>query len=112
MKLITAIIRPHKLEDVRSELDKIGVCGITITEIKGYGKQKGHVENYRGAEYLISYIPKLKIEIASKEDDVSNIINAIISAAKTETTGDGKIFISSLDEVIRIRTNERGEDAI
>lgn len=98
MKLVTAIIRPHKLEDVRSELDKIGVCGITITEIKGYGKQKGHVENYRGTEYLINYIPKLKVEIAVNDHE--------------GVTGDGKIFVSNLDEVIRIRTNERGEDAI
>ncbi|ABK83238.1 P-II family nitrogen regulator [Campylobacter fetus] len=112
MKLVTAIIRPHKLEDVRSELDKIGVCGITITEIKGYGKQKGHVENYRGTEYLINYIPKLKVEIAVNDHEVKNIVNAIISAAKTGVTGDGKIFVSNLDEVIRIRTNERGEDAI
>ncbi|ANE34841.1 nitrogen regulatory protein P-II, GlnB/GlnK [Campylobacter hyointestinalis subsp. lawsonii CCUG 27631] len=112
MKLITAIIRPHKLEDVRSELDKIGVCGITITEVKGYGKQKGHIENYRGAEYLVNYIPKLKIEIAAADSDAKKIIDAIISSAKTGSTGDGKIFITNLEEIIRIRTNECGSNAL
>ncbi|RAZ57000.1 P-II family nitrogen regulator [Campylobacter hyointestinalis] len=112
MKLITAIIRPHKLEDVRSELDKIGVCGITITEVKGYGKQKGHKENYRGAEYLVNYIPKLKIEIAAADSDVKKIIDTIIASAKTGSTGDGKIFITNLEEIIRIRTNECGSNAL
>ncbi|MDL2347611.1 P-II family nitrogen regulator [Campylobacter hyointestinalis] len=112
MKLITAIIRPHKLEDVRSELDKIGVCGITITEVKGYGKQKGHKENYRGAEYLVNYIPKLKVEIAAADSDVKKIVDAIISSAKTGSTGDGKIFITNLEEIIRIRTNECGSNAL
>ena len=112
MKLITAIIRPHKLEDVRSELDKIGVCGITITEVKGYGKQKGHKENYRGAEYLVNNIPKLKVEIAAADSDVKKIVDAIISSAKTGSTGDGKIFITNLEEIIRIRTNECGSNAL
>lgn len=112
MKLITAIIRPHKLEDVRSNLDKIGISGISITEIKGYGKQKGHIENYRGNEYLIDYIPKLKVEIAVNDCDVEKVVDSIIEAAKTGLTGDGKIFIKNLEEVIRIRTNERGEKAL
>ena len=112
MKLITAIIRTHKLEEVREELDKNGVCGITITEVKGYGRQKGHVEKYRGNEYLVEYIPKLKIEIVVKDELAQPAINSIIKGAKTSSTGDGKIFVKTIDEVIRIRTGEKDDNAL
>lgn len=112
MKLLTAIIRPHKLEDVRAELDKIGIYGITISEVKGYGKQKGHTENYRGAEYLINYVPKIKVKVAITDSEVERAIEAIIRAAATGQTGDGKIFVTNLEQVVRIRTNERGENAL
>lgn len=112
MKLITAIIKPFKLEEVRQSLDLIGITGMTITEVKGFGRQKGHTELYRGAEYVIDYLPKIKIEIAVSIDQLDAAIDAITSSASTGKIGDGKIFISSLDEVIRIRTGEAGQDAI
>ncbi|MDA8840689.1 P-II family nitrogen regulator [Gammaproteobacteria bacterium] len=112
MKLITAIIKPFKLEEVRQSLDLIGITGMTITEVKGFGRQKGHTELYRGAEYVIDYLPKIKIEIAVSIDQLDAAIDAITSSANTGKIGDGKIFISSLDEVIRIRTGETGQDAI
>ena len=112
MKLITAIIKPFKLEEVRQSLDLIGITGMTITEVKGFGRQKGHTELYRGAEYVIDYLPKIKIEIAVSIDQLDAAIDAITSSAITGKIGDGKIFISSLDEVIRIRTGETGQDAI
>ena len=112
MKLITAIIKPYKVEDVRSSLDAIGVTGMTMTEVKGYGRQKGHTELYRGAEYTIDFLPKIKIEIAISDEMVDQVKSAIIDAAGSGKIGDGKIFVSSLDQVVRIRTGELDEDAL
>ena len=112
MKLITAIIKPFKVEEVRSSLDEIGVSGMTMTEVKGFGRQKGHTELYRGAEYTIDFLPKIKIEIAVKDDLVDQVKNAIVKSAGSGKIGDGKIFVSPIDEVIRIRTGEINEDAL
>ncbi len=112
MNLITAIIKPFKLEEVRESLDKIGITGMTITEVKGFGRQKGHTELYRGAEYVIDFLPKIKVEIAVSIDQLDDVINAITKSASTGKIGDGKIFVSSLDQVIRIRTGETDQDAI
>ncbi|QFU77129.1 P-II family nitrogen regulator [Halioglobus maricola] len=112
MKLVTAIIKPFKLDDVRMALSQIGVQGVTVTEVKGFGRQKGHTELYRGAEYVVDFLPKVKLEIAVAEAEVDKAIEAIISAANSGKIGDGKIFVSSLEQVIRIRTGETGEDAI
>lgn len=112
MKLITAIIKPFKLDDVRETLGEIGVQGITVSEVKGFGRQKGHTELYRGAEYVVDFLPKVKIEIATDEDMVDTIVEAISKAANTGKIGDGKIFISALEQVIRIRTGETGSEAI
>ena len=112
MKLITAIIKPFKLEEVRQALTEFGVEGLTITEVKGFGRQKGHTELYRGAEYTIDTLPKIKIEILTNDNDSTNIIDVISKSANTEKIGDGKIFITNVDEVIRIRTGETGSDAI
>ena len=112
MKLITAIIKPFKLEELRESLDKIGITGMTITEVKGFGRQKGHTELYRGAEYVIDFLPKIKVEIAVSLDQLENVVTAISKSASTGKIGDGKIFITSLDQVIRIRTGETDESAI
>lgn len=112
MKLITAVVKPFKLDDVREALSDIGVTGVTVTEVKGFGRQKGHTELYRGAEYVVDFLPKVKLEIAVDESVVDQAVEAIISGAKTGKIGDGKIFISSLDDVVRIRTGETGVDAI
>ncbi|NRA72099.1 MAG: P-II family nitrogen regulator [Gammaproteobacteria bacterium] len=112
MKLITAIIKPFKVDDVREALSSIGVQGITVTEVKGFGRQKGHTELYRGAEYIVDFLPKVKLEIATTDECEDIIIDAIINAAHTGKIGDGKIFVSNLDQVIRIRTNEEGAEAI
>ena len=112
MKLITAIIKPFKVEEVRSSLDEIGVSGMTMTEVKGFGRQKGHIELYRGAEYTIDFLPKIKIEIAVTDDLVDQVKNAIIKSAGSGKIGDGKIFVSPIDEVVRIRTGETNEDAL
>ena len=112
MKLISAIIKPFKLEEVREALLDYGVEGLTITEVKGFGRQKGHTELYRGAEYTIDTLPKIKLEIIANEDKVSPIIDVISKSANTEKIGDGKIFITNVEEVIRIRTGETGSDAI
>ena len=112
MKLITAIIKPFKVEEVRSSLDEIGVSGMTMTEVKGFGRQKGHTELYRGAEYTIDFLPKIKIEIAVKDDLVDQVKNAIIKSAGSGKIGDGKIFVSPIYEVIRIRTGETNEEAL
>ena len=106
MKLITAIIKPFKLEEVRQSLDLIGITGMTITEVKGFGRQKGHTELYRGAEYVIDFLPKIKVEIAVSNEQLGDVIDAITKSASTGKIGDGKIFVSSLDKVIRIRTGE------
>ena len=112
MKLITAIIKPFKLDDVREALSEIGVTGITATEVKGFGRQKGHTELYRGAEYVVDFLPKIKLEIAINDDHLSGAVEAITKAANTGKIGDGKIFVSELAEVIRIRTGESGAAAI
>ena len=112
MKLITAIIKPFKLEEVRQSLDLIGITGMTITEVKGFGRQKGHTELYRGAEYAIDFLPKIKVEIAVSNEQLGDVIDAITKSASTGKIGDGKIFVSSLDQVIRIRTGETDQDAI
>jgi len=112
MKLVTAIIKPFKLEDVRNALENLGIQGMTITEVKGFGRQKGHTELYRGAEYVIDFLPKLKIEIAVSDDRLDEIVQAIQESASTGKIGDGKIFVSPLENVIRIRTGEVGEEAL
>lgn len=112
MKLITAIIKPFKLDDVREALAEVGVKGITVTEVKGFGRQKGHTELYRGAEYVVDFLPKIKLEVATSDDLVESVVEAIAKAANTGKIGDGKIFISRLEEVIRIRTGETGADAV
>lgn len=112
MKLVTAIIKPFKLDDVRASLSDIGVQGVTVTEVKGFGRQKGHTELYRGAEYVVDFLPKVKLEIAVADNMVEPVIEAITKAANTGKIGDGKIFVSPLEQVIRIRTGEVGEDAI
>ena len=112
MKLVTAIIKPFKLDDVRAALADVGVQGITVTEVKGFGRQKGHTELYRGAEYVVDFLPKIKLEVAVGDGQVEASVEAIITAANTGKIGDGKIFVSPLEEVIRIRTRETGEEAI
>jgi nitrogen regulatory protein P-II 2 len=112
MKLVTAIIKPFKLDDVREALSEIGVQGVTVTEVKGFGRQKGHTELYRGAEYIVDFLPKVKLEVAIKEDLLEQVIEAITNAARTGKIGDGKIFVSSLEQVVRIRTGESGAEAL
>ncbi len=112
MKLIFAVIKPFKLDDVRDALTKIGVTGMTVTEVKGYGRQKGHKEIYRGAEYAVNFLPKLRVDVAVATDQVTRVVAAISEAAKTGQIGDGKIFVSSLDHAVRIRTGETDNDAI
>ncbi len=112
MKLIAAIIKPFKLDEVREALSDIGVAGITVTEVKGFGRQKGHTELYRGAEYVVDFLPKVKIEVAVAEDKLEAAIDAISKAAHTGKIGDGKIFVYDLDQAIRIRTGETGKDAL
>ena len=112
MKLVTAIIKPFKLDDVREALNGIGVQGVTVTEVKGFGRQKGHTELYRGAEYVVDFLPKVKLEIAVDDAMLDNVIDAITSVARTGKIGDGKIFVVLLEQVIRIRTGETGSDAV
>jgi len=112
MKLVNAIIKPFKLDDVREGLSEIGVTGITVTEVKGFGRQKGHTELYRGAEYVVDFLPKVKLEIAVSDDMVDTVIDAITKAANTGKIGDGKIFVMPLEQAVRIRTGETGEGAI
>ena len=112
MKLITAIIKPFKIEDVREALSEIGVAGMTLTEGKGFGRQKGHTELYRGAEYVVDFLPKVKVELAIDDSMLDQCLEAITKAANTGKVGDGKIFVSTLDEVVRIRTGETGSDAV
>jgi nitrogen regulatory protein P-II 2 len=112
MKLVTAVIKPFKLDDVRAALSEVGVQGITATEVKGFGRQKGHTELYRGAEYVVDFLPKVKLEIAVSDGEVERVIEAIAKSANTGKIGDGKIFVSALEQVIRIRTGETGEEAI
>ena len=112
MKLITAVIKPFKLDDVRQAVADMGIQGITVTEVKGFGRQRGHTELYRGAEYVVDFLPKTKIELAVADDVVEQVIEAITNTARTGKIGDGKIFVSSLEEVIRIRTGETGTEAV
>ena len=112
MKLVTAIIKPFKLDDVRESLSERGVHGMTVTELKGFGRQKGHTELYRGAEYVVDFLPKIKVEVAVSDEQLDEVVDAIRSAANTESIGDGKIFISELLEVVRIRTGETGPEAV
>jgi nitrogen regulatory protein P-II 2 len=112
MKLVTAVVKPFKLDDVREALSDIGVQGITVTEVKGFGRQKGHTELYRGAEYVVDFLPKVKIDIAVKDEMVEQVIEAVTRVASTGKIGDGKIFVSNLEQVIRIRTGETGPDAV
>ena len=112
MKLVTAVIKPFKLDDVREALSEIGVQGITVTEVKGFGRQKGHTELYRGAEYVVDLLPKIKLEVALEPDRVDAAIDAISKGAKTGQIGDGKIFVIDLEQAVRIRTGEQGHDAV
>jgi nitrogen regulatory protein P-II 2 len=112
MKMVTAIIKPFKLDEVREALSGVGVQGITVTEVKGFGRQKGHTELYRGAEYVVDFLPKVKIEVAVDDAVVDRVIEAIESAARTGKIGDGKIFVTALEQVLRIRTGETGKDAL
>ena len=112
MKLVTAIIKPFKLDDVRAALSEIGVSGMTVTEVKGFGRQRGHTELYRGAEYVVDFLPKVKIEVVLEDDQVDRAVEAIMQAARTGRIGDGKIFVIDVEQAIRIRTGDRGPDAI
>ena len=112
MKMVMAIIKPFKLDDVREALADAGVAGITATEVKGFGRQKGHTELYRGAEYVVDFLPKVKIEVVVKDSDVERCIDAVVKAAKTGKIGDGKIFVMPIEQVVRIRTGETDEDAV
>ena len=112
MKLVTAIIKPFKLDDVRDALAEMGVQGITVTEVKGFGRQKGHTELYRGAEYVVDFLPKVKVEVAIDAKQLDRVIETIVKAARTDKIGDGKIFVTDLENVVRIRTGETGRDAL
>ena len=112
MKLVTAIIKPFKMDDVRIALSEIGVQGVTVTEVKGFGRQRGHTELYRGAEYVVDFLPKLKLEVAAATEQVEAIVDTIMNAAGTGKIGDGKIFVTDLEQVVRIRTGETGAEAI
>ena len=112
MKLVTAVIKPFRLDDVRDALSRIGIQGMTVTEVKGFGRQKGHTELYRGAEYVVDFLPKVKLEVAISEELVDRALEAISEAAKTGKIGDGKIFVYAIEQVIRIRTGETGPDAL
>ncbi|MBI1910513.1 MAG: P-II family nitrogen regulator [Deltaproteobacteria bacterium] len=112
MKKIEAIIKPFKLDEVKEALNEIGIKGITVSEVKGFGRQKGHTELYRGTEYVVDFLPKIKLEIVVKEELVAKVVETIVNAARTGRIGDGKVFVLSVDEVVRIRTGERGDEAI
>jgi len=112
MKLVTAIIKPFKLEDVRDALSHLGIAGLTVTEVKGYGRQRGHTEIYRGAEYAVNFLPKIKVEVAVPADRAEKVVEAIVNTAKTGQIGDGKIFVLALDHAVRIRTGETDQNAL
>ena len=112
MKLVTAIVKPFRLDDVRNALGEVGIQGMTVSEVKGFGRQRGHTELYRGAEYVVDFLPKAKIEVAVSDDLVERVIEAIVDAAKTGKVGDGKIFVTPIEQVVRIRTGETGDSAL
>ncbi len=112
MKLVTAIIKPHMLDEVRDTLSRVGVSGLTVTEVRGFGRQKGHTEVYRGAEYSVEFVPKIKIEIVVADDRTATVVDAIKTSARTGQIGDGKVFVSNMEQAIRIRTSEEGDDAL
>jgi nitrogen regulatory protein P-II 1 len=112
MKLVTAVIKPFKLDDVKNALKAIGVVGMTVTEVRGFGRQGGHTETYRGTEYQVDFLPKVKVEAIVDDADAADVVDAILGSAKTEKIGDGKVWVTSVDELVRIRTGERGGDAI
>ena len=112
MKLITAVVKPHKLEDVRAALETFGVTGMTVTEASGYGRQKGHTEVYRGAEYSVDFVPKVRVEVVADDTLADKVVDAVVEAARTGKIGDGKVWVSPVDTVVRVRTGERGSDAI
>ncbi|WP_344082242.1 P-II family nitrogen regulator [Luedemannella helvata] len=112
MKLVTAVIKPHQLDAVKEALHAMGVAGMTVSEVQGYGRQKGHTEVYRGAEYTVEFLPKIRVEVLIDEIDVEKVVDAVVSASRTGKIGDGKVWVSSVDEVIRVRTGERGLDAL
>ena len=112
MKLVTAIIKPFKLDDVKSALREAGIAGMTVSEVQGFGRQRGHTEVYRGQEYTIDFVPKVRIEVLADENDVDRVIDAMVTAARTDKIGDGKIWVTSVDQIVRIRTGERDHDAI
>ena len=111
-KLVTAVIKPFKLEDVKGALSALGIAGLTVSEVQGYGRQKGHTEVYRGAEYTVEFLPKIKVEVVTDEIDVEKIVDAVVTASRTGKIGDGKVWVTSVDEVVRVRTGERGLDAL
>ena len=112
MKLVTAIVKPFRLDDVRNALGEVGIQGMTVSEVKGFGRQRGHTELYRGAEYVVDFLPKAKIEVAVSDEQVERVVEAIVDAAKTGKVGDGKIFVTTIDQVWRIRTGESGDSAL
>jgi nitrogen regulatory protein P-II 1 len=112
MKLVTAVIKPHQLDAVKEALHAMGVAGMTVSEVQGYGRQKGHTEVYRGAEYTVEFLPKIRVEVLIDEIDVEKVVDAVVSASRTGKIGDGKVWVTSVDEVIRVRTGERGLDAL
>jgi nitrogen regulatory protein P-II 1 len=112
MKLVTAIVKPFKLEDVKSALEVLGVNGLTVTEVQGFGRQKGHTEVYRGAEYTVDFVPKVRIEVLVDDEDAGRVLDAVVDAARTGKIGDGKVWVTTVDAVIRVRTGERGHDAL
>lgn len=112
MKLVTAIVRPFKMEDVKSALEQVGVQGLTVSEVSGFGRQGGHVEVYRGAEYVVNLVPKVKIEILAEDEDAPRIVDALVDSARTDRIGDGKVWVVPVETVVRVRTGERGDDAL
>jgi nitrogen regulatory protein P-II 1 len=112
MKLVTAVVKPFKLEDVKAALSTLGLAGLTVSEVQGYGRQKGHTEVYRGAEYTVDFVPKVKIDVLVDEVDVDRVVNTLVEAARTGKIGDGKVWVTPVDEVVRVRTGERGLDAV
>jgi nitrogen regulatory protein P-II 1 len=112
MKLVTAIVKPHRIEEVKEALREIGVSGLTMTDVEGFGRQRGHTEVYRGAEYQVDFVPKVRVEVVVEDDDVQGVIDAVVKAARTGKIGDGKLWVSDVDRVMRIRTGEMGPDAV